>query len=188
MVQPENNPYLAPLNSASGEKPKQLGSLSQSARQGQLRSARIILILVGVLTAGFHLFFMSLAEKQVNEAIDGEVRQLQGQGMVFDQQELQKIRDNALRLTRMIHGAFIALGVIFVVLGMVVYAIPVPATVLGLVLYIGANAIVGAIDPSSLLSGALIKILIVIGLFKSVQAAVAYQREKANAESAAFGV
>jgi hypothetical protein len=179
------NPYGAPLT--SGEKSSQLGSLSQSARTGQLKQARVILIVVGVLTIAFNLFFLLGAEAQVNRALDGEVRKLQGQGMMIDQQKLQEIRENAVRLTQIVSGATVLLGFVFVVLGIVVYSIPVPATVLGLVLYVGAVAIFGVLEPTTLAHGWLFKILIIVGLFKSVQAALAYQREKQAAEAAAFG-
>ena len=62
-------------------------------------------------------------------------------------------------------------------LGVYVKKFPVPATITGLVLYLGANAVFGLMDPTTLARGLIIKIFIIIGLFKAVQAAIAYQRE-----------
>jgi hypothetical protein len=53
--------------------------------------------------------------------------------------------------------------------------------VTGLVLYIAGNLIFGLIEPTSLIRGILIKILIVIAMVKAVSAAIAYQREVSSA-------
>ena len=68
----------------------------------------------------------------------------------------------------------------FIGLGLAVYKIPVVATVLGLILYIGANIVFVVLtgNPLVLAQGIVVKILIIIGLFKAVQSAVAYQREQ----------
>ena len=57
---------------------------------------------------------------------------------------------------------------------------PVPITVTSLILYIGAAIVFGVIDPSTLARGIIVKIIIVVCLAKSIQAAVAYQREQEN--------
>jgi len=69
---------------------------------------------------------------------------------------------------------------VFIGLGLAVYKIPVVATVLGLILYIGANIVFVVLtgNPLVLAQGIVVKILIIIGLFKAVQSAVAYQREQ----------
>ncbi len=60
---------------------------------------------------------------------------------------------------------------------MLVKTYPVPATVLGLVLYVGCAAVFGYLDPTTLAMGWLVKIIIVVALAKAIQSAVAYQRE-----------
>ena len=52
--------------------------------------------------------------------------------------------------------------------------------------YLGATAAFGVLDPTTLLQGWWMKIIVVVGLFKAVQAALAYESEqKASAQSAA---
>ena len=158
--------------------PGSLGNLAQSARTGQLRTARVIMFIVGGLTIAMNGFGYFTAEKIVDDAIQNEVEKVQQQGLVVDPTELSKIRGQAITLTRVFSGVGLAVGVVFIVLGLFVYQMPVAATVTALVLYVGMYALVGYFDPSQLYRGLIIKILIVVGLFKSIQAAIAYRQEQ----------
>ena len=117
----------------------------------QLNTARWILIVVGVLTAGVHGFLLYSSEKSVQN----EVQELQIQGMEIDQAEVDKI----LNFNRMLLGSFFVLGIVFILLGIFVYAAPVPCTVTGLVLYILGMLSTALIDPLSIFSGIIIKVL-----------------------------
>ena len=70
---------------------------------------------------------------------------------------------------------------IFVACGVLVQRHPVPATITALALYLASMAIFGLLNPASLASGLIVKFFIVVGLFKAVQAAIAYQKELAAA-------
>jgi hypothetical protein len=70
---------------------------------------------------------------------------------------------------------------VFIACGLLVQRHPVPVTITALALYLGSMAIFGLVNPASLASGLIIKIFIVIGLFKAVQAAIAYQKDLAVA-------
>jgi hypothetical protein len=78
------------------------------------------------------------------------------------------------------HGVSLALGVVFIVLGILVRKYPVPITITALVLYVGAGAIFGLIDPKSLAAGVVVKVIIILALVKSIQSALAYEREQAG--------
>jgi hypothetical protein len=80
-------------------------------------------------------------------------------------------------MVKLVAGGAAALGVIFIVLGVLVYKFPVPCTVAGLILYIVSTLGFAALDPTTLVRGIILKIIIVVGLFKSVQSALAYQAE-----------
>lgn len=149
---------------------QELGSLAQSARGNQLKTARWILIFVGVLTAGANCFFLINSESSINK----QVVDLQQQGQIVDLDEVAGI----LSYNRILFGSLTALGVLFIVLGIMVYQFPVPCTVTGLVLYVGAAAVFGFLDPMTLASGLIIKILIVVGLIKSVKSAIAYSNDQ----------
>lgn len=155
-----------------------LGSLSQAARGKQLRTARGILLFIGVLTVVANGIFFAIAESQVDKALDEEVQQARRQGMMVDQVKLKEIRADAIRFVKLLQGVGIALGVVFIIFGFLVYSYPVPITITSLILYIGAGAVFGAIDPGTLLQGIIIKIIIIVALAKSIQAALAYERER----------
>ena len=159
-----------------------LGSLTQSARKNQLKSARGILIAVGILTLIGNLIFLALAESQVKDQIDKQVQEVQRRGMVVDRQKLAEVQENQVMIVRLIHGGAAALGIVFVVLGLAVYKYPVPATIAGLVLYIGANAVFFILNPELFkqVYPLLIKIAIAAALVKSIQSAIEYEREKAS--------
>ena len=112
-----------------------LGSLTQSARQKQLKSARGILLGIGALTAIVNLFFVFAAESQVKEAIDKQVQDGRSKGLVFDQKKLAEAQSQAVTLTRLINGGAAALGVLFIFFGLIVDKYPVPITITSLVLY-----------------------------------------------------
>lgn len=160
-----------------------LRNLSQSAQLESLKGAKIALILVGVLTLAFQIFLFSGAEKEYDEAVDAELSK-QGTSMRKLQNNspetvalLDEEKVKAMPKLRAIYGGGIALGIIFIICGFAVYSKPVIATVTGLVLYVGAAAAMATIDPSSLVKGIILKIIIIAVLAKSVKAAFAYEKE-----------
>ncbi|MSR32059.1 MAG: hypothetical protein EXR99_11185 [Gemmataceae bacterium] len=152
-----------------------LGSLAQAARGKTLGTARGILIFVGVLTAVVNLAGFFMAEKSAQEAIDMEIKGLP-RGNV-PPEILAEAKATYIKIIYLISGATVGLGVVFIILGIFIYQIPVVATVLGLVLYLGGNLVFGFLDPATFVKGVIIKILIVVGLVKAVQSAIAYQKE-----------
>jgi hypothetical protein len=161
-----------------------LGSLAQSARSKNLKNARWILIIIGVLTIIVNGLMLMNVEHEAEDAIKAETKRL-GPGMVVDQEKAREFKETVIRFGYLIYGGTAALGVVFVLLGLVVNAIPVPATVLGLVLYLGANIALFALnsdDPAILARGAILKIITVVALIRAVQSAIAYQREKTQME------
>ena len=94
---------------------------------------------------------------------------------------MAEVKSQAVGATRLISGGGVALGMVFIACGVLVRRHPVPTTITALALYLASMAIFGLINPSSLASGLIIKLFIVVGLFKAVQAAIAYQKELAVA-------
>jgi hypothetical protein len=92
------------LNSGSlGNMADSLGSLAQSARTKQLKTARGILYFVGILTVVVNVAFVIFAEQVVNSQIDKELAGIDVQNMVVDQEALAKIRDQAVRSTQLVN-------------------------------------------------------------------------------------
>jgi len=125
-----------------------LSSLSQSARMKQLKSARMILIFVGVVTVALNGFLFVQAEAMV----DDEIRNLQMQGIVIEG-DLNQIRDQAIKMRHLIHGGTVALGVVFILLGVAVKSL-----------------LQGLFLPCDM------KIIFIYCLFKAVHSAIGYQR------------
>ncbi len=67
-----------------------LGSLAQSARGKQLKTAKGILFGIGILTVGANIVFGLMANSQVDE----EVKKLQAQNMVVDQKRSRRPKRN----------------------------------------------------------------------------------------------
>ena len=160
-----------------------LGSLAQAARSKQLRTARIILIVVGGLTLAINGFLLARAPDMARGVIDHQVSKAYSRGLSVDEAEVAKARARLLAVLRTVHGGFTGLGALFVLFGIAIYTKPVPITIASLVLYIGAHAIVGFVAPASLVRGLLVKIIIVVSLFKSIQSAIAYERERSGSST-----
>ena len=164
-------PASAPPPSISG-----LGNLAQSARGKELKSARVIMFFIGALSIVVNLVFFSSAEQDVQKEIDKEVAKL-GPGFVVDQEKVATVKKQAVGTAHLINGGAVVLGMVFVACGLLVQTYPVPATIAALALYLAGMAIFGLLNPASLASGIIVKAFVVIGLFKAVQAAIAYQKE-----------
>lgn len=159
---------------ASSSMPK-LGGLAQSARSKEVRNARSILLVIGVLTLLMNGYLFSQAPDEVQVEIDKQIQALPA-GQVAVPEKVAALKDEWVRATRAIYGGGVAFGIGFVILGALVAKHPVPCTIGGLVLYIGGYAVFGYLNPPSLTQGILIKIIIVGGLFKAMQAALAHQK------------
>jgi hypothetical protein len=160
-----------------------MGNLAQAARGGALKNARGTMLVIGILSVLANAFFYSSAESDVQAEIDKELHKL-GPTFVVDQQKLADLKGQAVRATHLINGGGMLLGFLFIGCGLLVSRHPVPMTITALALYLGGNAVFGFINPSSLAAGFIIKIFIVVGLFKAVQAAIAYQKELGTAAEA----
>jgi hypothetical protein len=165
------------MDDATGES---LGSLAQSARNKELKTARGILFAIGVLTIAVGGIAASMARSLVDKEIENALADLRAQGMVADEAAVEEARTAGVRTLVTANLVAVALGVLFIIFGIFVYQKPVPITIAALVIYIGSAAAFGALDPSTLGKGLIIKILIVVALFKAVQAAIASEKEKAD--------
>lgn len=143
------------------ERDDELGSLAQSTREADLGQTKGVLLTIGILTLLVNGFMFSNARNEVA-------------GVGLGPADF----DRVLTLVRIIYGVGLSLGVYFVFAGFFVKKYPVPLTILSLILYVGATAGFGMLDPSSIMQGFIIKIVIIVALGKSVQTAWAYQKER----------
>jgi hypothetical protein len=138
---------------------KKLGSLAQSARKKHLDTARNYLILVTVL-------------------------QLAGAAVLYFALQGQPIPPDLMPRIYLAYGIVIGAGVAFLVLALLVHKFPLPVTIIALILFITLHAIDAIADPSALMRGWLIKILVVVALVKAIQAAAAYEKERRELSAA----
>lgn len=152
--------------------PKSLGSLAQSARGNQLKVARGVLIGIGVLNMAANAFALYNLPNEIQHGI----RQYQ-----LPPEAVPEFEQAARMGGYLIYGGAALLGLIFVVFGIILKKFPVAITITSLLLYIGATAGFAALAPATLTKGLIVKIFIVIALFRSIKAARAYEAERKKA-------
>jgi hypothetical protein len=157
-----NDPYKPPV----AETLKPLGSLAQAARGNELKRAQRILIAVGVLTMAVNGFGLFNLPNEIQQAIQ------QNPVAPADVEEMRQ----AMRIEGyLLYGLPVLLGVLFVVFGVIIKQFPVPIVITSLVVYILAIAAFGLLDPATLIQGPIVKIVVILGLFRAIKAARAYQ-------------
>ncbi|MFT3882665.1 MAG: hypothetical protein QM703_23810 [Gemmatales bacterium] len=165
-----------------------LGSLKEKARGSNLRGARLALGLATVLVFIQAAVEYYTAEAQLDAVFDREIKKM-GPGVIVNQTKLKEAKAKAMRVVELICLGVAGLGVVFLLLTLLVYRFPLFCTVGGLILYIGFSLTLayflvqgneGLDILSALWKGILWKIIITIGLLKGIQAALAYQRERAE--------
>jgi len=151
-----------------------LGSLAQSARRTSLKNARRILFVLAGLQMIFGLFLLATAETVAKAEVAKEVKNMGGGVDPATIREAEAEWMTGVRLAAAFVGG---LGIAFLILGVLVYKLPVAATVTALVLYVGAHLLDAAFDPAALFRGIILKVIVVVALVKAIQAAIAYERE-----------
>jgi hypothetical protein len=147
-----------------------LGSLAQAARSKQLKVARIILAFIGVITLAFAIYQIAAAPQIARNAIQAE---MQKRGPLIVDVEA------VVRNIRLLGIINIVLGVLYLVFAVIVYLFPVAVTIVALVLYVGINVTNAVIDPHTIYQGLILKVVFIVCLAKAIQAAIAYQKERA---------
>jgi hypothetical protein len=184
--QPPREPFGPDDTPEEEDRPRRkLGSLAQGGRAKELKTVRVVLIVIGVLTIAWNGFQLANLESEV----DRELRKVAG-GVPESSPQYQQAKDLTMKISSTVLVGTIALGVVFIVLGLLVMSYPVPVTVISLVLYVLANlgfvvaGIVFEVDNPMmiLVQGLIIKIVIVVILAKGIQTAIAYEKERAEQE------
>jgi hypothetical protein len=164
------------LRPDSASIPESLGNLASSARQSHTKGTRWIFLFIGLISAGVGGFLLFNAPKEVDDLFNKEI-EAAGPGAVIDQELMEAEKSRILRFVQVIYGIQIMVGVAFVCFAALVTKYPVPITISGLILYIASMAITAFFDPSQLVRGIVIKIIIVVSLIRSISAAMAERNE-----------
>jgi hypothetical protein len=134
-----------------------LGSLVQTARDKHLKQARRVLLGAGIWIAASNLVLIFLLK--------------------------DKVQENMWPTFIIAEGAVVSMGCLFVVFSFFVRSYPLVITITALVIFLGMMAVGAVIDPTTLFSGIIIKVIIIAALVKALQAGYAAQKEQAALET-----
>jgi hypothetical protein len=151
-----------------------LGDLASSTRQSHISSVIGIFLIVGLLEMGFGGFKYWNSAKEVDDVLAAEIKAA-GPDAVIDEEAVASAKAEVLGMVRFIYGLEVFVGVVFIVLALLVTRYPVVITILGLLLYLAMIGLAAFFDPSQLVRGLLIKILIIVSLVRAISAARAEQ-------------
>jgi hypothetical protein len=139
-------------------------------RNVELKSARTLLIIVGVIQFLFGVWHVSQTRAQFDEAVDAEVRK-QGAGFVVDRDlaDLEFEKQKVVRYS--LQGIPIALACFFFIMAGLVFKFPVGATLASLIVYV--LFLIGdlLLDPSGIAQGIIPKIIFVALFWKAYRSA-----------------
>jgi hypothetical protein len=145
-----------------------------------LRVARGVMFLVGLVTIVANLIFYFNAEENVARQVDKELGAIGGRANVAPEkkEELRRLEEEAVQFTKIASAVFTTLGVLYLIFGCWIKKYPVATTVTALVLFITGNIVSAVFDPEMILKGIVIKICGIAALAKSIQAAIAFETER----------
>jgi hypothetical protein len=116
---------------------------------------------------------------QVDRLVDSQVhQQFNGQRVMDEVEEQAAVAQLRNRLTSFLYfmlGAAVVFGVVYMILGIIVYVYPLRATIGGLVLFVASMVLFGVLAPQTLWAGLLPKVVIIVALAASVRTAVAWR-------------
>lgn len=161
---PPHDPYAAPKVDTSAP----LGSLAQAARGKELKGAQGILIVIGLLTLAVNGF---LLYNLPNELKDAAAQQQ------VAAEDMDAFRQAVNFAGAMIYGIPALIGLLFIVFGVIIKTYPVPITTVSLALYVLSAIAFAFLDPTTLARGLVLKIIIVVALFRAWKAARAHEAE-----------
>ncbi len=133
---------------------KELREQRKHGNSGALGTAQVILILVGIVSIALNTFLFINAPDEVQKVMDGG--------------DVRMSQEALLQFVQTFYGVFIAIGVIMLLLGALIYQFPVFCPLAGLILYILAIVVSGILNPMTLIKGAIIKVLVIVALCKAV--------------------
>ena len=169
------NPYSAPQSTVQPvvvDEGSGLKSLGQEARTTSLNQARWTMIIIGLLTAVLNVAAQFNVQHQIAE--------IERRGGMADPDEVLEASITNI--------GFAAVGVLFVVMGIIIHKFPVPITIAALVIYVCCTVIAFVLNPMMMANvlAIVFRVAIIMGFWKSVQSAKAYEQERRMSPYDAF--
>lgn len=156
---------------------------SQKARAREIRSVRLILLIIGILHVMANLGTFFVLDRAVAAEIEAQRLAFEKQGVEVTDAALLAAGERRLRWLERVLTAGASLGLGFIVLAVLARRFPLPCSIAGVVLYLSATAIACYFDPATLTKGWIVKALIVAGLFKAIQSALVVEHYHDQSES-----
>ena len=172
--------FLPPLGSTGSS----LGNLADSVRKKSLRNARGALILAGVLQLLQAGLESVSAESQAEKALREQVRQMYGGNAQIDSVKFNEAKAAIVRFVYMFSAGLVVVGVVFFGLAAIVLKYPAGATIAGMTIYLGSMAGMAVLNPLTLISGLIWKIVVIASLYSGIKAGVALQKKQKEDEAA----
>jgi hypothetical protein len=155
--------------SDSYEPPARLGSLTQAARSKRLKSVRGWLFFIG----GWLIFCLVVEWLTIDMQLQAVAKE-----HGIPAARIPELKEFVMPTMYAITVGYILLAITYVVFGFLVQKYPVPITISALVIFVALMLIIAAIGGAkTLFSGIILKVVIIIGLAKAIQSAIAYQQE-----------
>jgi hypothetical protein len=179
-TEPQTSAPAPALGQLGARKP--LGNLAAQQHRKHLRSLKIAILFVGLLSLAANGFLWYVAG-QAETKLENEIARVKADPtMVLDDAKVAEAR-RELGTAKMITGFFLACSLVYIGLFFWVNSNPVGASVTALSLYILCFLIGAAIEPESAAKGIIIKILIIVVLFKGLKSALAIRELEKQAQA-----
>ncbi len=177
---PPPNPYDKPAKSGSAAKALKAASKGNEEEKKEkkksaasfLNSSRGLLIFMGVIKIAFSLYYFLQAKKTAETIIGSDPDLAEGSEMI-------------VFILQLIHGVGIATGTCFIILGLMVFLLPLTSTISALALFVIIEAIGLLLNPIALfdLYGWILRVAIGGALVQAINNAAFYKFARAAAKA-----
>src|SRR6187401_2511237 len=158
-----DNPYAPPAVAL-------LSPANRSVWTKELKSARTVLIVVGVIQLLVGAFELSRARQEFDRGIEQAVKE-RGPEFVVDRAAADRLFDENKVLVYALVSIPVVLGVFFLVMAAIVFRFPVGVTLSSLIVYIVAHVATAVVDPTQIASGIILKVIFIVILVKAYKSA-----------------
>jgi hypothetical protein len=158
-----DNPYAPPSVAV-------LSPEKQTIWTKELKSARTILIVVGIIQLLLGVPSLTTVREDFDKGIEAEVKK-EGPGYVVDQAKVDQLFEDNKALFYALGSIPTALGVFFLGMAALVFKFPVVVTLTSLIVFVLAHVASGILEPAEITHGIPLKIVFVVILSKAYKSA-----------------
>jgi hypothetical protein len=135
----------------------------------ELKSARVILIIVGIIQLLLGTLSLVNFKSQLEEQKKAEIAKMPG--YVFDQQSFDAGFEEQKVLLYGLGSIPVVIGIYFFTMAALIFKFPVGVTLSSLIVFVASHAVTVYFDPTSIAKGIILKIVFLAILWKAFQSA-----------------